>query len=223
MSQETETHVIAMMCTAQNYTKNPNINQDTVDFSKLQITLANILSSADFDVVIQIPNFYLDLKATSDLQRRGPTGLHDHLMQMEERLQAEQRGDQPVFDAVTAIELNDSLNAHDHCPALFPLVVTATPECFLKWSNERLTNGLSVGKNPMNVAEGVMPKACVDLLSSAFEGAVKYQQTFMFRPLNGEAFQSMLFNQIREELPENKRKSFDKELEKVGEKLARQA
>lgn len=223
MSQEKVTHIIVLMCTAKNYTLNPKINQADVSFTRLRTALASILSTDDYDVCLQVPNYYLDLKATSDLQRRGSTGLHDHLMETKERLLDEPRGDRAVFPAVTAIELNNSLNDHHHCPAVFPLVLTSTPKNFLKWSNDRLTDGLKLGENTTNPTVGHMPNWCVDTLSAAFNGAVTFEQTFMFTPLDGVGFQEMLFQQLREELPEGKRDAFDQELTKLAKGQVSQA
>lgn len=223
MPQSLQTHIVALMCTAKNFKVNPKIDQAKVDFVQLHKALTTILWSDNYDVTIQIPNFYLDLKATSDLMRSGPTGLHDHLTQMNKRLHEEELLNNPVFKAETTNALNGTLNCNHHCPALFPLAITATPDNFLKWSNERLSDGLGIGKNHNNVASGKMPKSSTEHLANAFDNKVAFEQAFMYTPLDGQSYQKMILEQIKAELPKNKRAKFDRELIRIGEKLANQS
>lgn len=216
MSQSHVSHIVALICTAQNYTVNPNLVQDSVDFESLYQALNDVLLCDEYGVQLSLPQMYLDLKATSILRRRSPTGLHDHLIELNELLLRDQPSEGGVFSSSSSIELNGTLNQENHCPAVILIALRALPSSFLKWGNSRINSGLKVGTTTSAPTQGVFPNSCLLRLSEVFGGAVCFEQVFQFMPLDGKEYQQMLLRQIRAGLPEHKRIKFDASLEQLG-------
>lgn len=220
---ENKSYVLAVTCIPENYQTAGPVPQSEVDFNLLYKTLTDIFWVENYDLTLQIPDFFMDLKATSTLRRQSESGLTDHLKALEGPLLAGAIEAGHVFKSETCDELNGELNDYNHCPAVFLMVVTGTPANFLKWNNERMGDGFSFGESKSTPFAASFPQNCLDQLQTVFSDVVTYQKLFFLNPTDTQPYACMLKDEIRKQMSGRDQKKFDKKMEKMHRKAEQQS
>lgn len=215
---------ITLVCTPENFKENPNIDQRLVKFPELASLLRDLflVNSEDYDIKLHIPDSYIDLQAYSTLmkEKEGAVAYVDKLNDLEsiylDHLDAAETSsdlDQlPEFKA----KLN-SLNATHHHPAVFPLVLEATPENLCNWVDAMTS--VRDTKVADNRLAGMMTEEHKAEFQKLFPG-VNYQDQFTFLALRGDEFQNIIFEHMKSGLGKTRSKMFDKVINKFHKKAS---
>lgn len=192
-------HVMLLSIPPINYADAEPVVQSEVDFEKIAEMMEELFCFKQWEIEAHIPDFYLDLKAVSDLRRLGSKDMAAYQNKLSKLVANEARGKpEGLFHCAEGRQMVSELNQHNHCPTMFYISIETDNTRLLKWANERLCDGLDYDtQNHMQIKLPTHPR---QLLQSVFDEKIMYQPTANFMPVDTELFQAALRDEIQSQV-----------------------
>lgn len=189
-------HTVALILSPINWKDTPSVPQTEAKLHDLHEWLNTTLQAKKFNVFIQMPNLWMDLRATSSLQQLAPSALSEEMVNVRDEMDRIDLLAKGSIVETESARRNAPLNATSHMPAVLYFTVSGEKADLFRWHNEALVWGMHLGNREDRADIMVLTKKAHKQLTKLFAPA-QYDPVVSFMPLNAKTYPEMLLEGMR--------------------------